>query len=1005
MKPFQLRSEILSAFRSASAQLMIFCALSGGALGSPPANDNFSARTILSGTAVVDVTGDNTEATLEGGEVDPGDSGGASVWYEWMAPASGWVTIHTSAVTAGNGLDTVLAVFTGSSLGSLQMLGHNDESHRGTDFSMAIYPEGFGPSRLVFQATAGTVYQIAVHGWYDSDLDEVAQGPFELHIAAEPQPAVRVTALSATPDPVIVTSASQTGALLATVESDASIDTQVFGIVLNRPDGGSDYFQGIQSSDRISGSGTNGSYSRSFDFPRYLMPGDWPLALEVFGGPSGSSRWTARGEDLTEDDYLMAPGADGRLTVVNTGTADIAGPQVTAFSASPTSVNVADASQNVTVTMTITDDHSGFGYASLSLQTADLANFGGSAPVYESNRISGNGTNGVYQVTVSVPQGTVSGTYHWNLSCQDKALNNTWLSGGENHPLLADDSITVTGVNPPANDDFSARINLGSALPSSASGTNRGATLEASETYLSGYQSGAAQSSVWYSWTATATGWVSVDTVGSNFDTILGVFAGASIGSLSRIGFNDHSAWQSETASVNVSRLHFKATAGTTYQIAVYGWQSERGDFDLHIASTPPPHEVTAMTFTPSTVDVTSASQSVTVDINVLSDSDLPFFTLEMWGSGPPERQNFSYLLGAGHRISGTPTNGTYRINISIPRYTVPESKLFRVLFSDLPGVTAWHSAGGDNLSDNVVLNPAIPTTVTVLNSGPSDITAPTLTAVSGFPAVANVGSSAATFFVDLTATDGMSGVERGYIDLYDANGNFAASAPVFPSHLISGTVQNGVWRVPFTIPQNTSAGVYYPLFGLYDATFNEARFTDRPGAAAFGDLPVPPVETILSIQVNNTSGFAAWRASKFTPTELADPNVSGPNADAEKDGLPNALEYALGLEPKTADTTPWTSSISMVATTSYLTLTFSLPAAFPGDATVTVEESSTLGSGAVWTPRAMKSGTSAWIPLNGGVVTVGPESGGRVPVSVRSPNAIGGANQSGFMHLVVTLP
>lgn len=55
---------------------------------------------------------------------------------------------------------------------------------------------------------------------------------------------------------------------------------------------------------------------------------------------------------------------------------------------------------------------------------------------------------------------------------------------------------------------------------------------------------------------------------------------------------------------------------------------------------------------------------------------------------------------------------------------------------------------------------------------------------------------------------------------------------------------------------------------------------------------------------VASTGGqtFANWRSQKFNSTELADPNLSGPAADFEKDGISNLMEYALHLEPKISD-------------------------------------------------------------------------------------------------------
>jgi hypothetical protein len=305
-----------------------------------------------------------------------------------------------------------------------------------------------------------------------------------------------------------------------------------------------------------------------------------------------------------------------------------------------------------------------------------------------------------------------------------------------------------------------------------------------------------------------------------------------------------------------------------------------------------------------------------------------------------------------------------------------------------------------------VVLAPFIPAAINVQNSGQVDAAPPALTSVSGFPVSAEVGAGPVVFDVDVGMSDALSGFGRGYISLYDANMIFAGSVPIFPSHLAAGTPQNGMYRVSFTIPQNTAPGVYYPLIGLYDDTFNQATFTDRPGGASFGDQPIPPVGTILSIEVTNqVFTFASWRASKFTTIELADPGISGPNADADKDGISNAVEYALGLEPKTPDASAWSASRATSGTASYLAISFSVPANFPSDATIIVEESPTLGAGSVWTPLASKTGTGPWSSLNGGVLTAAPEVNGFVPVTVRSPNAISELYPRGFMRLKVTVP
>ncbi|MEY2429122.1 MAG: hypothetical protein QOJ40_2007, partial [Verrucomicrobiota bacterium] len=103
-----------------------------GDTGSAPPNDNFSAATVLSNSAASD-TVFNCRASKESGEPDHADNpGGASVWWQWTAPANGLVSVDT----AGSDFDTLLALYTGSSVSSLVLVSSND----GTDDPSFIDP-------------------------------------------------------------------------------------------------------------------------------------------------------------------------------------------------------------------------------------------------------------------------------------------------------------------------------------------------------------------------------------------------------------------------------------------------------------------------------------------------------------------------------------------------------------------------------------------------------------------------------------------------------------------------------------------------------------------------------------------------------------------------------------------------------------------------------------------------------------------------------------------------
>ena len=114
-----------------------------------PAGTNFAGRVALSGTSGL-ITADNRNGSFEPGEpLHAGQPGGKAVWYSWIAPVTGVVTMQTS----GSTFDTLLAVYTGNSLSNLVVV-DSDEGHG-----------GFYTSKLNFNAFQGTQYQIAIDGF------------------------------------------------------------------------------------------------------------------------------------------------------------------------------------------------------------------------------------------------------------------------------------------------------------------------------------------------------------------------------------------------------------------------------------------------------------------------------------------------------------------------------------------------------------------------------------------------------------------------------------------------------------------------------------------------------------------------------------------------------------------------------------------------------------------------------------------------------------------------
>jgi hypothetical protein len=136
-------------------------------------------------------------------------------------------------------------------------------------------------------------------------------------------------------------------------------------------------------------------------------------------------------------------------------------------------------------------------------------------------------------------------------------------------------------------DRFDDAMDLGSGATAGAEADTLYATKEAGEPEHAGNVGGA---SAWFSWTSPVTDQVTLDTCDSPppFDTLLAVYTGSAVSSLTPVASND------DECSLR-SALTFNAVEGTTYRIAVDGYKHEtaegpnRGSIELGLAVGPPP--------------------------------------------------------------------------------------------------------------------------------------------------------------------------------------------------------------------------------------------------------------------------------------------------------------------------------------------------------------------------------------------------------------------------------
>lgn len=146
---------------------------------------------------------------------------------------------------------------------------------------------------------------------------------------------------------------------------------------------------------------------------------------------------------------------------------------------------------------------------------------------------------------------------------------------------VASASLTLPLVLPPGNDAFASAEDL-SGMEAAAAGFNLNATKEAEEPDHAGSTGG---HSVWYRWTAPASGPVALDTCNATFDTLLAVYRGSSVGGLAPVAANDDSETVCGAGSTR-SALGFDALAGETYVVAVDADGGPGGEFTLDLKQT-----------------------------------------------------------------------------------------------------------------------------------------------------------------------------------------------------------------------------------------------------------------------------------------------------------------------------------------------------------------------------------------------------------------------------------
>lgn len=522
---------------------------------SGPANDHFANATVLDGSSG-QVSSSNVNATKEAGEPNHVSSGGRSVWFRWTAPASGTVTIDT----VGSNFDTMLAAYTGSSVSSLTRMASNDDIN---------YSGGILQSRVSFNASAGTIYSIAVDGYGGAsgsitlNWNQAAAAPPHNHLAnarviSGTSGLDAASTVGATKEAGEPNHAGNAGGASVwyqwtpATSGNVTISTEGsgFNTLLAVYTGNSYGDLALRYSNDDIGPGN----TRSAVTFEAVIDVTYLIAVDGFNGASGSVvlQWDLTGIGPAHDHFTAAALLEGSAgssyaatawATKETGEPNHAGNaggasvwyRWTAPSGNPVAINTMGSTFDTLLAV-----YTGGSLSALTL-IAENDNDGASPQ----SRVAFTPVSGTtYRIAVDGHDGAVG-----NL-----ALN--WSQSG-------------TG---PANDHLASALAI-SGLEDQTTASTINATKEAGEPNHAGQTGGA---SIWFTWTAPASEVMFFETLGSNFDTVLAVYTGSSLSSLTAVGSNNDLS-----ADYLQSRVRFNAVAGTTYRLAVDGVNGASGSVRL----------------------------------------------------------------------------------------------------------------------------------------------------------------------------------------------------------------------------------------------------------------------------------------------------------------------------------------------------------------------------------------------------------------------------------------
>jgi hypothetical protein len=614
--------------------------------------------------------------------------------------------------------------------------------------------------------------------------------------------APQVMSISISPDPVDISAGTQT--LTATVRvTDDDSGLSYGSLYLYNPNNLYVRAGSFSNLQRTSGTDLDGIYVCTVEVPVYAVPGVWRMEAVV-----SDVALNERFYSPTETAFPVP--ADALLTVVNAGTIDGGQPVLAEFSVAPDPVASGPAAVPVTLAMRITDVTAGFRYGFAYLYDPEGNYQPGLSPNFDTGiRVSGNDLDGMYELPITLPQGSSGGTWQVGIYLVDAVGNAGYVVAGS---FVVDD--TGSPSFPLARALDAAEYTWTSGSPAwTAQTVETNDTIDAA---ASGLTEDGGQSS--FQTTVTGPGtlnfWWKVDSEEDADYLSARVDGTAEIREIS-----GDSGWVQESLPIPAgeSTVIFRYEKNASISAGEdRGWVDQvrftaDTDTDLPVLQ--------SLEITPDPVDISGGPQTVTFTLEVSDD----FFgasggTLNLFDT--EEGEPVELVFDVNDRISGNAGFGTFQFTHEFAGNTNPGTWFVEAtLVEEVSLNTRDYGAAADPF-------PSPGEQFFVITDGaPGDTEAPLVADISVSPGTVDVTGSGAAIAVSVRIIDQGSGVRDGNISVYTPDGNWTGSTYFQSGNRISGTPMDGVYLVTVPVAAYGPAGIWRVGCSITDEAGNEREY------------------------------------------------------------------------------------------------------------------------------------------------------------------------------------